>query len=593
MKKNSLRKKLFLLAGVFAFICAQDIFASPSEDPQDDFYATAQGWYVRGIVSTLPQLRPYSVYVIERVLSEAREYGTEADAALADLYDEEIFGRGLKIYAGSEADVKVSPAAEDKESHLFPVSGGINGTLGFFDGFVSFGYKTGITGRTEDDAAFRLLYTNASHDGRYDPATVGPYKLYIDADTVLSCGTENTFAQAGINRNGYGIFLNDGFALNDTCFHKGNISFSHMNEKFSFTQLVSIIGATDNDGDAFPQGNKFFAFHAVDMNLTKDVVLSYYETMVYGKRFDPVYFIPTPFMIAQGLGGYEDNLQMGIRLDWRIIPGLLWANDLFVDDISFNELVKLNLDSRNRVAVRTGLVYVPPVDFCTRMALDFMVITPYTYSHFDSASDGVMYASTYNFQNNTNNGVNIGTSLPPDSAAVTFSADFHPLSRLLLHVDSRFALHGNVCESLTDEEAMRYLLADKGVYSTDGSIYTHQFTNEGILTTANEHLNFLTQNHLMYLVQAGVDAQYALKKYVWGKLSFTSGLDFEYIHNSGVGNAMYPGGQVTENTDGSYSINGSGNYTQEETVAYFKDLWVSKLTDTANLFFSIGFRYEF
>ncbi len=602
--KNIFCKK-FLFFVICSLLFLTTAHSQISVAPQHDFYSDAQVWYLKGLIKSLPPLRPYPSSNIKEMLEDVIQNGKQSDIAKAESYMEELTGRVLHVYAEAEDDSVVntekpssesgvSGESETSFSNMFVPSCGVNGELTFLDELIGFGYKLGVTGRTvQDDSSYRSLYTNSASDGRYDPATVGSYYFYIDADTSLSIGTTSDYAQVGINRNGYGWFLSDGLAINDSCFHKGNFSYTHIDEKWRYSQLLSVIGASDNDGDAFPTNNKFFAFHTIEVDLTPKLMFSYYESIVFGKRFDPVYFIPTPYMIAQGLGGYKDNLQMGVRLDWKIINGLMWTSDLYIDDVDFNNDIKFNFDTRNRLAFKTGLIYASPLDFLSRVAVDYTIITPYTYSHYDTSSDGVMYASTTNYQDYTNSGVCMGSSIPPNSDVLTLSADFTPIERLHINVKTRFIRHANVCESLTDEEAMIYLLADSGVYSSDGSIYTHQYTNSGILSTADNALNFLTQSHKMYIVQSGLSASYALKRAFWGKLSFTASYNFEYIHNKGVDSSLYPGGYVTSNGDGTYKISGSGSYTQEEVVSYFKSLWISNFTDDFSNYFTIGLRYEF
>ena len=136
--------------------------------------------------------------------------------------------------------------------------------------------------------------------------------------------------------------------------------------------------------------------------------------------------------------------------------------------------------------------------------------------------------------------------------------------------------HANICESLTEAEALEYLNAEAGTYATDGSIYTHSmFSNpDGQLgkhvDTAWTHLNFLNQDHIMTTFHFGTDAEYELYKNERGSMvSLKAGFDFEYIHNYGVGNEMFPGGTG-------------------QSVESARKAWEDGLCDKTNLYFNCG-----
>src|SRR5574344_1773868 len=212
--------------------------------------------------------------------------------------------------------------------------------------------------------------------------------------------------------------------------------------------------------------------------------------MVYGKRFDPSYLFPSPYMITLGITGYNDNLQMGIVFSYKPAIGFSWNTDLYIAHLSVNELVKFNINRENEIAAKTGVIYTPINSLCSRLALDYTLITPYMYSHAEYDDSGNMTAGTYNYQNYTNNGICMGSSYPPHSDRLSYTMDLQPMQRLHLQITSAFTRHANVCENFTAEEAATYLLSEKGTYATDGSVFTHAlFADGSSVGTATDNLN--------------------------------------------------------------------------------------------------------
>ena len=58
--------------------------------------------------------------------------------------------------------------------------------------------------------------------------------------------------------------------------------------------------------------------------------------------------LPVPYMAVQGVGGFDDNLQMGLNFKWNIAKGLVWTGDVFVDDLNMNSILKFDFDTMPR-----------------------------------------------------------------------------------------------------------------------------------------------------------------------------------------------------------------------------------------------------
>ena len=188
-----------------------------------------------------------------------------------------------------------------------------------------------------------------------------------------------------------------------------------------------------------------------------------------------------------------------------------------------------------------------------------------------------------------------------------------PARNLKLSIVSSFARHANVCESITDLEALEYLCAGENVYSTDGSVFTHaNFANPGKpsgkhVNSAWNHLNFLNQSHTMVIVNGGLNGEYKFTSIKKGpEVTFKAGAVFEFIHNYGVDNQMFPGGvaegvYVDEYLTGMRFADGTyydlttvdGLVAASQLVESYRKSWEDQLVDQLNLFFSFGFALRF
>lgn len=616
-------KKFFIF--ILSLFITFEAFSQMSVNPQHDFYSYAQGWYLKGYIEKLPPLRPYPVSKIKEILTSVLEKTEDEgvcddDFIIASRLYEELTGKSFHIVMGADFTVThdiCDDGNEEISSDINKMLGlypSVQGDLVFKDDFVSMGYKIGFAARNAlNENSFLPMYRKSEHDAIQDPASVGPAKLYLDADNVIALGSKNLYLQAGIYRSGYGTFIGQGLALNDSSYHSGNISFTYMGSFFDYAQQLSVIGATRSyDGDDL-NPDKMLAFHQISFKPFSFLQVSYYESIVYGKRFDLGYALPVPYMVAQGVGGCSDNLQMGLKFDVRPYKELLWTTDIYVDDFSVNDIVKLNLDAKYRIAFQSGILYTPSNSFCDSLSLNYLLITPYTYSHwqYDSVTQASINAGTINYQDYTNSGIQMGANLPPNSDAINMSITLSPLKsralKLVLHTN--YLRHANVSESLTDKEAFRYITSKANVYATDGSALQHSMFESSSASSSGEHvdtawnaLNLLSQAHQMYIIQCGFDAEYKFPVTKNGhRFLFKLGYMFEFTHNYGIDKNMYPGGLVEEGSPGEYVYDGktysdnAGLYdgTTSDLVKAFKNKWEDNLVNRLCNYVKIGFTYTF
>lgn len=627
MKAGIFNSRKILIFFALIFACTSLCFSQVAVDINDSFYSDAQGWELRGLTSTLPQLRPYPLKTVERILNDVIENGGERDSELAKEHYERIFSKPYNFYAEGSGKAKFSKEKYENESESSKtkaaiVNFGIGGDA-LVHPLVSYAYKIGLFCQTKDFEEYSPLYTNIPADAIFDPTESGPFTNYVTWNANASVGTDSLYGTLGMNRIGFGPFYGDGLALSDGGYHSANIAFNATREKWSYASVYESIGATRNMGrdadDSWLGANKYLAFHALRWHAFKKFSATYYENIVFGPHNNLSYFAPVPYMGLQNIGGSNDNLQMGLLLEYKPAIGLELAADFFADDIDLNSLFKGNIDSKNRFGIQTGVIYAPSDSIFSKLSLNYTVVMPYVYAHweYDDNQTGSFTGKTWNYQNYTNGGINIGSVLDPNSDKISLSAQIRATKNLSLTLFGNLIRHANGAEDFSDDEAAEYMLAPAGTYATNGTLYMSQmYSDENSshgrhVDSAWEKLGFMTSDHKMYVAQAGFNAEYTFARTRAGRFSLCAGYTFEYVKNAGVNNHIYKGGLAyysKEENDGktyyaeSESAYGTKKYTWDDfkssdyvqnAVKAAREQWVSNLYDCMNHYLSVSMKYSY
>ncbi|MBQ9908880.1 MAG: hypothetical protein IJM48_03680 [Treponema sp.] len=611
-------KKIFFLVGVFLCLCSL-AFGQVSVEINDSFYKQAQIWELRGLTDTLPQLRPYPVNVIKRILGQVIERGSEKDSELAKSEYERIFEKQWSPYYKATGGAKFCGDKYDSESENsihkdFHTEIGIGGDVVLHD-MVSVGYKFGIYAQKNDFSQHSPLYTIMEEDSIFDPVDAGPLTAYLNWNMSLAVGTESVYGTGGMNRLGFGVFHGDGLALNDAGYHCANLTFNATSEKWSYASAYETIGATRNMGketdSTWLESGKYLAFHAIKWHAFEKFNLTYYENIIFGPYNNLSYITPAPYYAVQNIGGANDNLQMGLLFEIKPVKGLDWATDFFADDIELNEVLKFNFDTKLRFGFQTGLIYAPEDSLCNRLSFNYTAVMPYVYAHwqYDNDRSGSFDGKTWNRQNYTNGGINIGSSLDPNSDKISLTATLRPSKNLSVNLFGNFIRHANGAEDFSDDEAAEYMLAKSGTYATNGTLYMSQMfadpesTHGRHVDSAWEKLGFMTSDHKMYVAQLGASAEYTFARTKYGRFSLCAGYTFEYIKNNGVNNHIYPGGlEYSKEDDGKYSAGGKSFASWDElkkssyvqnAVKEARENWAKQLYDSVNNYISVSMKYSY
>ena len=566
---------------VLLLFVASAAFTQSIINPSDSFYDDLRVWETLGLVSNLPPLRPYPEPLVRALLEQVIQSGNAAQSEKARVQQERLFGKTIRVGAESSANI----GAGDNNDAQLDMSLLSTGHLSLMDVFtVSYDINLLASNKTPDEEVLPA-YSGYRYDTYKDNTAVGPVDIFAAFNSAAAIGSDKMWFQAGMSRSSWGNFYDNGVVINPSALHTGNMAFVLNQPTWNYTLAFFMLSASTDAGD-YPYPEKFMAMHAVKFAPLKWLEFAYYENAVYGKRIEPLYFLPiSPYMVSQQLNGYaEDNIQMGLEINIKPWTGFSWATNLFVDDLEFADVVKFDFDTKIRVAAQTGVTWIPPLPLVSLLSLDYTLVTPYTYAHYDYSDVKIGEdIERINYQNYTHNGKNLGATIPPNSDRVTLTARFEPLASLRVNTSLAFIRHANVNESLPAEYIEKYLAAKKEDNPrTDGSVMDSPNAGDGQFSISHEKLLFMEQETKQYVFQFGLDATWNLPPFKFGRLSFSAAYKFEYIKNNGIDRDMFP--SLGNKHD-------PKNTAQEIDDA--KAVWKAQLHDTINNYIWIGVRFTF
>lgn len=512
------------------------LFTQVAADPRDPIYEDIIVWENLGLLKNLSPIRPYPLEVLSQILETVRKSSYPVQAKLAENHYKRIFDKPLT--AGLEYKFQ-SSYRDGSETVLQHMPGALFYGDFYLHDLVSFSYDLKFLATNLYRPSVLPCFILPAEDSPWDPADFGKMTGLMSNNMTGAFVIDSLYIQSGISRNSWGSFYHSGVTLASSAFHSGNINlFYNGSDKWNYAHSLFVLGATNNQG-IMVRPDKFMVLHAIEFNPLRWLSFSYYENILYGGRFDPIYFLPSPFMVAQSIGSYSDNLQMGIAFEIRPFTGFLWATDILVDDFSMNEIVRLDFDTKLKIAAVSGVQYAFNTDLLKLIKFDYTLIAPYMYTHEDF--------SQTNYQNYTNNGMPVGSSLPPNSDRIHLDIVLTPVKNLSITLKSDFIRHANINESIPDADAMDYLSGLDNSSITDGGIHNFANAGRGYLIYAQENFMFMAQQTKMLIFQTGIDASYTFKTSKAGSLTANIGWTFEFIKNNGVNKQMF-GNKITNPT---------------------------------------------
>jgi hypothetical protein len=281
--------------------------------------------------------------------------------------------------------------------------------------------------------------------------------------------------------------------------------------------------------------DKFLSIGGLEFYPLDWLTIGVFDSVVWGKRFEPLYLLPVVTFYTQGLVGFPDNSFIGVSGGAQL-PGAVKVNFLlYVDDASFNDLIRLDFNTKLKAAFQVGASWTPNLPFLPRLRVTNLLVTPYTYTHPSySPSD------TANYLNYTNNGQNIGPSLQPNSDRIEIEALVRPASWVDFNLFGRLLLHGNASAGIPGLSPGDGTINDPGITGSGDDTSLPPFP----LPAGYGYLRFLTQSVIEKITQAGFEATASFDTSV-GEIGVSLSYTFEYVFDAGMNNYIGFGVSIT------------------------------------------------
>ena len=524
--------KKILCAGLLLTALYVNIGAQAAVNIFDPFYEDLSIWEGSGLINDAPNIRPYPLQEIQRILQIVIDTGDVGQRRRAEEYYNRFFGRAFHF--GGLAEVAVKAPQKQYELNFAP----------FADINYSLHRLLTISGRVSVFLTNKLfsqaltpLFQYSKYDLADDGVFAGKFLVLPVFNSGIAFGTPQYYVTAGIARTNHGPFYDNSLFVGSQAMHQGQFTFVVNKEKWTYNQALLTLTATSDRGDSHKPG-KFLAIHSLNIRPLPWLSFGIVDTIIYGNRFEPIYLLPfSAFFISQGLYVFPDNSLIGGTFTIKPVRGLRLDGALYADDLGFNEIIKFKKDAKWRMSGQFGISYtIPKTHWFSFIDLNYTFVFPYTYTHFDGST-----ISVPNYQDYTHNGVPLGSNLEPNSDRILLKVKFRPLYGLDVNVSNAFIRHANVTESITDITILKDYVSKE--YTTDGSTHNHAtiITDSGAIHHAYLYANpFMRQQTIQYINQLALDVSCHLPIVKsGGYMLFKFGYVFEANINPGVGQNIY------------------------------------------------------
>jgi hypothetical protein len=541
----------FLLVAGLVSVAAQY-----SADPLNQVYEWFDLWEGKGYLRDMPVFRPYPEAVLIPALERVARVGDPESQAVAKRFllqlDDPL---DLELFIVQETRQKNDETA---------LKGGVGVTI---NGRISETITAAgsITGVLLDDKEAEMMPRGqrSTWDIVEDWSTVPVFGRDVAALTQtrssFAWGTESLYLHTGIMRRSFGPLHDDGVVMSPyarqapgfvASWRRGNFRWSSALLTFTATQPyqeltpfnsgeenISVVSPV-NDPDLLfsPTENpgKFVFIHDFRWAPLPWLTLAFFESATWGPRFEIAYLVPVKWAFhAQNTIGLTDSSKMGISIEGRPRNDLHIPFVLYVDDASFNDIVRLNFDTKLTIAAHTGIIWTPLHHFVRRLSVDYLAVFPYMYTH---ESPGGIYSGEPLYSNYTHRGESLGPDLRPNSDRLTVQGTFRPLKNLDVTFRGRLMRHGNASEGV---EGLGLPHNDGGLLD-DGRFYRFAVDeNDELVATErgrksfHNDRRFMEQEIIERTWQGGMDIAYNLPVKAGRRFGFSvdAGYTFEFVQD--------------------------------------------------------------
>ncbi|MEM5947214.1 hypothetical protein WKV44_01530 [Spirochaetia bacterium 38H-sp] len=494
-------------------------------DPQDDIYKYFDRWITTGYVDFLPPLRPYPQEILEKGLLQVIERGDRQSRNKAKSFLEEIKKNDSSKYYNQEKEKQelefsspvFTPLAKAliniSDNDFFAISGA---------GFL-LDYR--LNSLIYAAADWSLLLVDKQNgeslsspspparskqlEGMAQPEYSGfPLDMVADSSnmsiagrtyyikqsihSIINMGDSRLYTQIGLVRSSFGPFFSESIVLSPSSQHAIRYNLVYYALGWTYSAIYMDLVATNNIGEGANTG-KHLRINSLEWNIGKNIRAGLFETVLWGPDFNLYYLIPLGELTYQQIyAGAPDNSLFGLSLTVRTPYRFRYDIMLYVDDLEFYDLVKLNFNTLYKASIQTAIKWVPLYKSLKDISLEYILITPYMYTHKDS--------DTYNYLNYTHDGLSLALQLPPNSDRLMLAATIEPLDWVTLSPKLSFTRHANASEGIADI-----------AYPADGSIFDAGYTTTGYPSFDAQPTRFMTQDTIEKTLEAGLDAGFAIE----------------------------------------------------------------------------------
>jgi len=505
-------------ATALLLVVSLGLFAQVIHDPNDPIYTDLDRWAVRGYIASLPPIRPYPAQLLDELLTRVTDSGDASARAKAQAYRAALAPEARSAHVGVTGTLLGE--GSDASAYGAPT---VDGTLRF-EPLASASYSLAIYGTLREPGEEKQI------PGAYSPypdfvadwAGVGPISVLQDWTSALAVGTADLYFQAGLNRTSFGPFFDNGIVVGAQAGRAGHFSLNYRRDTWSIGVLLLEIAATDDYGDGqYP--DKHLILHSFDFRPRKNLELGFFESVVWGGRWEMLYMAPfNQYFAAQSMAGFEDNSLFGLHGRWTAAPALQLLGQVYVDDLNFNDVVAFKLDTKYKLAGELGLRCAPEKSPLVDLAADYTAVMPYMYTHITGEREDDRYvAEKPNYYNYTHRGAGLGTDLQPNSDRFSVRSSWRMPAGLELSLSGYLTRHGNAS---ADEDAGT-LVDDPN----DGSILDDGYDDD-TKATFHYETRFLTQDVIDTRLAAGAGLNWTLP-IPFGFLTASADYVFEYGWN--------------------------------------------------------------
>ncbi len=498
------------------FLLASAAWSQVAHDPNDALYADIDRWAAKGYLRLLPPVRPYPQQLIDELLETVVRKGDAASVRKAEEYRAEFAPKARALHVGAVGTIRGEDADITLEGAPF-----VDGSVRMEDWLV-FSYSFFVYGATRkpgDQIEVPGVYSPYA-DMVKDNAKVGPFNILQNWTSNMSLGDANLYFTAGLNRGSFGPFFDNGVVLGPQASRAGHFSLVYRKPSFTFSTLLLEINATDTLGDGmYP--NKHVMLHSIDFEPIKRLEIGFYESVIWGERFEFLYAIPlNQYFAAQSLAGFDDNSLIGFHGKWSPADGLQFLGDVYIDDFSFNDVVRFNFDTKYKLAAELGLRWTPERSLLSDVALDYTAVMPYMYTHIAADREDRYDATdpSVNYLNYTTMGACLGADLDPNSDRVSLRAILNIFPKLSVSLLGELIRHGNASEGIYVDGTDVYYDNHDGSINDDG--YTDAAEPKA---TFQNTTRFLTQDVIETKLRGGLGFAFTIPT---GFGSFGAGADY-------------------------------------------------------------------